>query len=706
MVATSTVRAAVSEEKTSQNLPSERYEALIRVSQAIRAHHDPETLFRAMAKELRRVVRFDGIVVARYDQTSDEVVWSACEICGQDESVNAPHLPAAESIEKFVYDRQEPVVIPDLAQETRFPRMVAFLREKAFQSVCALPLTTAHRRIGTITVAGRMADAYCAEEVRFLSLVADQVALAIDDALNFQASQVAQAHLQRKNDRLKLLLELNNTIASNLELHDLLQAISAALRPVMQCDGVGVALPDRDGRYLRVHALDFPNREAAPEEIAIAIDSASPGARAYRDGELVNVLSTAADAANPAVGFEGVQSQCHIPLISHNRRLGLLSLARLSAAPFSPKDMEFLGLIARQVAIAVENALAYQEIAELKDRLSEEKIYLQDEIRSELNFDEIIGRSAALRRVLQEVETVAPTDSTVLIYGETGTGKELIARAIHNLSTRGKNAFVKLNCAAIPTGLLESEMFGHEKGAFTGAVAQRIGRFELANHGTVFLDEIGEIPLELQPKLLRVLQEREFERLGNSRTLHTDARLIAATNRDLAVMVDEQKFRADLFYRLNVFPVQIPSLRERPDDIPLLVRHFVQHFARRMGKAIDTIPSETMNALVRYHWPGNIRELQNLVERAVILSSGPVLRVPLNDLQAQPSPAAGGRKIETMEEAERRHVLTALEAADWVISGPKGAAVALGLKRSTLQARMEKLGIRRARAAAPVQSGR
>jgi formate hydrogenlyase transcriptional activator len=401
---------------------------------------------------------------------------------------------------------------------------------------------------------------------------------------------------------------------------------------------------------------------------------------------------------------EGIRSLCHIPLVSRNRTLGVLGLARLTPIPFSPKDLEFLRLVANQVAIAVENALAYDEIAELKDRLAQEKVYLQDEIRSELNFEEIVGRSAALRRVLQDIETVAPTDSTVLIYGETGTGKELVARAIHDLSTRGKNAFVKLNCAAIPTGLLESEMFGHEKGAFTGAVAQRIGRFELAHRGTVFLDEIGEIPLELQPKLLRVLQEREFERLGSSRTMTSDARLIAATNRDLTKMVEDREFRADLFYRLNVFPVEVPPLRERRDDIPLLVRHFVQQFSRRMGKSVDTIPSETMNVLVRYHWPGNIRELQNLVERAVILSSGPTLRVPIDALHVPATPAAAQRQGGTLEEAERGHILNALEAADWVISGPKGAASKLGLKRSTLQARMEKLGIRRARAAAPAQS--
>jgi formate hydrogenlyase transcriptional activator len=429
----------------------------------------------------------------------------------------------------------------------------------------------------------------------------------------------------------------------------------------------------------------------------VPADGDSQIARVFRTGEMVS----ATDDLDPMIRAEGVQSLCHIPLISRNRTLGVLGLARLDPIAFSARDLDFLKLVANQVAIAVENALAYDEIAELKDRLAQEKVYLEDEIRSELNFDEIVGRSSALRSVLQDIETVAPTGSTVLIYGETGTGKELIARAIHNLSTRGKNAFVKLNCAAIPTGLLESEMFGHEKGAFTGAVAQRIGRFELANRGTVFLDEIGEIPLELQPKLLRVLQEREFERLGSSRTLTSDARLIAATNRDLNTMVEDRTFRADLFYRLNVFPVQVPPLRERQDDIPLLVRHFVQQFSRRMGKVVDTIPTETMNALVRYHWPGNIRELQNLVERAVILSTGPVLRVPIDDLHLQPAPAAANRKAGTLEEAERRHILEALDAADWVISGPKGAAITLGLKRSTLQARMEKLGIRRARAAAP-----
>jgi formate hydrogenlyase transcriptional activator len=386
--------------------------------------------------------------------------------------------------------------------------------------------------------------------------------------------------------------------------------------------------------------------------------------------------------------------------------LGTFGVVKYQDNAFAGDDIEFLTQIANQVAIAVENAVAYGEIRELKDQLSKEKLYLEDEIRAEMNFAEIIGNSTSLRRVLKRVETVAPTDSTVLIYGETGTGKELIARAIHDLSPRRSKPFVKLNCAAIPTGLLESELFGHEKGAFTGAIAQRIGRFEVANGGTIFLDEVGEIPLELQTKLLRVLQEREFERLGSSRTLRTDARLIAATNRDLEAMVSEQKFRSDLFFRLNVFPVHVPPLREREGDIPLLVRHFTQHFSKRMNKVFETIPSATMDALCQYHWPGNIRELQNVIERAVIISAGPVLGFDVDDLKfSRDSHAREGATIsksatkgalgDILKETQREQILKALEQCNWVVAGPDGAAARLGMKRSTLHLRMQKLGISR-----------
>ena len=526
--------------------------------------------------------------------------------------------------------------------------------------------------------------------------LADRTALAIDDALTHEASRAGQAELRSKNERLKLLLDLNNAVVSNLDLRDLLRAIASSVRHVMKCDSVGVALPDPDDQRLRIHAVDFPEGKGLIREESKVPSADGPTSRAFRKSETIALDAHALaglDAGDLAVA-EGFRALCDIPLVSRNRALGVLCLGRLHNSPFTGDEVEFLRQVAAQIAIAVKNALAYRQIADLKDKLAQEKLYLEDEIRSQMNFDSIVGSSAALQKVLRQVETVAPTDSTVLIYGETGVGKELVARAIHNLSSRSRNAFVKLNCAAIPTGLLESEMFGHEKGAFTGAIAQRIGRFELAHEGSVFLDEVGEIALELQPKLLRVLQEREFERLGSSRTLRTNARLIASTNRDLAAMVKEQKFRMDLYYRLDVFPVHVPPLRERHGDIPLLVRHFVQQFARRMNKSIDTIPSETMNVLVRYEWPGNIRELQNLLERAVILSAGPVLKVPLADLQTQPmSPAAG--KQETLEEAERRTILDALQRSNWVVSGRKGAAALLGLKRTTLQWRMDKLGIRR-----------
>jgi formate hydrogenlyase transcriptional activator len=401
---------------------------------------------------------------------------------------------------------------------------------------------------------------------------------------------------------------------------------------------------------------------------------------------------------------------CLIPLVSRGQVLGILSILRTTETQFTPEDVDLLTQASGQIAIAVENALAYRQISELKDKLALEKLYLEEEIRIEMNFESIVGNSPALKCVLELVETVAPSDSTVLLFGETGTGKELIARAIHERSRRKDSTLVKLNCAAIPTGLLESELFGHEKGAFTGAITQRVGRFELANRGSIFLDEIGEIPLELQPKLLRVLQEREFERLGGTRTLRTDARLIAATNRDLKSMVEEQKFRSDLYYRLNVFPIRVPALRERKGDIPLLVRHFVKEFSRRNQRVIDTIPSETMQALIRYHWPGNIRELQNVIERAVLISKSPILNVSLAELEPEPNSVPSLSPVSPrsppqenlqgmVEWTERNQILRALEETNGVVSGPNGAAARLGVKRSTLQHKMRRLGIRLSRTA-------
>jgi formate hydrogenlyase transcriptional activator len=520
--------------------------------------------------------------------------------------------------------------------------------------------------------------------------------------------QTTQAELRSEKNRLKLLLDLNNSIVSNLELRDLLRVISASVRRVMRCDSVGVNLPDPETGELKLYALDFPRAKGFLREQMLRPPDSLPG-RVFSTGQpltfnLPDTLLPNPEADLHLLEGEDLQSGCWLPLISRDRVLGVLGLSRLDATPFSPEDVLFLMQVASQVAIAAENALAYGQIAELKDKLAQEKLYLEDEIRTDANFEEIVGKSPELQRVLKLVETVAPTDSTALIYGETGTGKELIARAIHNLSPRSSKTFVKLNCAALPAGLLESELFGHERGAFTGAVTERIGRLELANLGTLFLDEVGEIPLEIQPKLLRVLQEREFERLGSTRTIRTDVRLIAATNRDLAAMVQEQKFRSDLFFRLDVFPVQLPPLRERSDDIPLLVRHFAEEFSRRLKRPIDTISSEAMKALCQYHWPGNIRELQNVIERAVILSSGPSLRVPFADLQPRTTPApvsddASARSRRRtpvrsiLTEVDRNQIIHALEETGGRVGGPNGAAARLGLKRTTFITRMKKLGI-------------
>jgi formate hydrogenlyase transcriptional activator len=463
----------------------------------------------------------------------------------------------------------------------------------------------------------------------------------------------------------------------------------------MPHDAAALALYDESSKELRLTALDFPAHEepCAPGEV-IPLEGTHAGL-AFTTRE--PVLSDYRETEDPRLACSGLKSGCTAPLLFRDRTLGVLSIKSLRENAFSREDAELLGQVAKQVAIAVENALAYREIETLKNKLEGEKLYLEEEIRTEYNFEEIIGKSATLKRVLQGVETVAGTDSTVLIYGETGTGKELIAHAIHNLSQRSERTLVKVNCAAIPTGLLESEFFGHEKGAFTGAIDRRIGRFELANEGTIFLDEVEDIPLELQSKLLRVLQEQEFERLGSSRTLRVSVRVVAATNSDLSELVAEKKFRSDLFYRLNVFPINVPPLRERPEDIPLLVHFFANKFAQQMKKRIESVPKETMAALTNYHWPGNIRELQNLVERGVILSRGSSLEIPLAELKNSPKSANHSNGSTVLEVVERDHILRILGESNWVIGGTAGAAARLGLNRTTLNNRMRKLGIKRPR---------
>jgi formate hydrogenlyase transcriptional activator len=684
-----------------------RYESLVGVSNAIGTHRDPQELFGALVRELHRVVRFDCVGVYVRDQKSN--TFRRHFVDAETEAIITPDpdLAMEESDAWWVYQNQKPLITSLETHDARFSKLHEIMKKYGIQCVCTLPLTTAHSKVGTLTFGSKALDIYTAEEVHFLSAVAEQIALAYDNALHFDAAQASQQQLLKKNERVGLLLELTNHLVSNLEFRDLLRAVVASTRRVMGCDGVGITLPDTDSNHLRIYAMDFAfSDESVHEESLVRIDEDISGA-VFRTGKpWCGSVQEARRLGMKDTAQAEAGTVCVLPLVSRSRVLGVFGVVKYQDNAFTGDDIEFLSQIGNQVAIAVENALAFGQIRELKDQLSKEKLYLEDEIRTEMNFAQIIGNSASLRRVLKNVETVAPTDSTVLIYGETGTGKELIARAIHDLSPRRAKPFVKLNCAAIPTGLLESELFGHEKGAFTGAIAQRIGRFEVANGGTIFLDEIGEIPLELQTKLLRVLQEREFERLGSSRTLRTDARLIAATNRDLEAMVSEQKFRSDLFFRLNVFPVHVPPLREREGDIPPLVRHFTQQFSRRMNKLIETIPSATMDALCRYHWPGNVRELQNVIERAVIISTGPALSVDVADLKfpkagrvveemTPPKWPTNGGLHDLLEQSERQQILKALEQCDWVVAGPKGAATHLGMKRSTLQQRIRKLGIAR-----------
>ena len=497
----------------------------------------------------------------------------------------------------------------------------------------------------------------------------------------------------------RTLLAVSEAIVSHRDLTALFHDLANRLHQLLPFDYLCLILHDAATNTVRMPVLEASEAILLQPWTGHPVEE-EPGGWVWQNQKALIVPNLAEEKRWPQfrqrVQPYQIHSLCLLPLTTAWRSLGVLGVACQQVAAYSATDRDFLEQVAKQVAVAVENALAFDQIEELKEKLEKEKVYLEEEIRTEHNFKEIIGESTALRRVLKEVEKVASTDSTVLIHGETGTGKELIARALHDLSPRRERTFVKLNCAAIPMGLLESELFGHEKGAFTGAISQRVGRFELAHKGTLFLDEIGDIPMEVQPKLLRVLQEQEFERLGGTRTIRVDVRLVVATNRDLARMAAQGQFRTDLYYRLNVFPVLLPPLRERREDIPMLVRHFTHQFARRLGRRIETIPAEVMNALVRYPWPGNVRELQNVIERAVILSPGPDLEIPIAGLLpgTAVTDESSGAPV-TLADAERDQIVRALQATNWVVGGPHGAAARLGLTRSNLQWKMKKLGISR-----------
>ncbi|MEP7340403.1 MAG: sigma 54-interacting transcriptional regulator [Acidobacteriota bacterium] len=677
----------------------DRLQLLLEINNAVVSALDLRQLMETISPCLRRVVHHDFAGLLVYDPESDQLRAHALDF-PNGPMTEGVHFSMEGTPSGLAFRSRQTVLVNRQRLETfSSSPLVKLLRAEGVQSGCSLPLLSHDRALGVLTLMSQRDDNFTEEQAELLTQIAGQIAIAVDNALNFERARKAEQEATHQSDRLGTVLQINNAVVSQLDLRELLQVVSRSLRRAMHNDTTGVALYDPESNKLRVVMTDFPEQMNLVEEsYLIALEGSAMGV-AFTSGEPVFLdqfdLEKFPSEFTRRSYEAGLRSACNIPLIARGRKLGALGVASKRPGAFSAEDKELLCQSANQIAIAVENALAFREIEMLKNKLASEKYYLEDEIRTQHNFEELIGESQTFRRILKQVETVAPTGSTVLICGETGTGKELIARAIHDLSDRRERTLVKINCAAIPTGLLESELFGHERGAFTGAISQRIGRFELAHRGTLFLDEVGDIPLELQPKLLRVLQEQEFERLGSTRTQKVDARLIAATNCDLERMVADRKYRSDLFYRLNVFPITIPPLRERREDIPALTRFFTQRYARRLKRQITAIPSEVMVALTRYSWPGNVRELEHFIERAVILTRGSDLEVSLAELKS--SEPVITTEIATLQDAERDHILRALEETNWVISGPQGAAARLGMKRSTLQSRMQKLGISRQR---------
>ena len=820
--------------ETDLRTKNDRLKLLLNLTSQITSNLKLHELLRAVSSNIREVMQCDAVFISLVDSASgtprlyvldfpqskglikEEIVYTVSRVGKR----------VLETLKPSVADLSDPAAVPPEI----YDRVIA----EGLKSACLIPLVNRGRVLGGLVVARKIETSFTPADVEFLSQASGQIAIAIENAFAFQ-------EVSGLRDRLQLLLNLTTKITSSLDLRKVLRAVAANVRELIHADAVAVSLPDAPSGKFRVFAVDFPHgRGVIKEELLY-----TPGAASRKAADTMKpVVGCATDVderesseVRNIAAAEGMKAFCLIPLVSRGRFLGILSILRTTETPFTPEDVDLLTQASGQIAIAVENALAYHEISELKNKLAQEKLYLEEEekklrelietipthawtalpdgsedfvnrywqeysglsveesaglgwqaavhpadlkghlekwrtslatgepfenevryrcaadgqyrwflaravplrdalgkilkwygistdiedrkraeeeIRCEMNFENIVGSSSPLKHVLELVEIVAPNDSTVLLLGETGTGKELIARAIHDQSRRKDRTFVKLNCAAIPTGLLESELFGHEKGAFTGAITQRIGRMELADQGTLFLDEVGDIPIEIQPKLLRALQEREFERLGSTHTRRANIRLIAATNRDLEKMIADREFRSDLYYRLNVFPIRVPPLRERKEDIPPLVSYFVQKFARQMQKKIDSIPPVVMGGLTTWEWPGNIRELENFIERAVILTRGRSLEPPLGELRKRNTvelPQVADRKVEPLvgeranlqndktsiaddyERKQRDEIIRALAGCKGRVGGADGAAACLGVNRTTLLARMKKFGI-------------
>ena len=677
----------------------DRYRTLLDASSTLADQPTIKAVLHSLRDVLSSISRLHGTEL--YVLDDDEQSLHVLEF---DRDPDAPAFKIGTKVSRIgavarVLEEQKPVFIPDTSQEMlQHPELAPFAAEVVGRTSYLFPVSAAQKRYGFLAVTKLQGQEFAPEDVELLRSLASHVAVAVECALARDNAELYQRQVVKERDRLRLLLEINNHIVSKLDINELFRSASASIRSYFRNDFTGFWLIDKQSNQLECAALDFPSGKGSLT--AVLKSELSDTDHEKLRAHVPELLSVEEFERLPAaiverLKAESIDSMAIAPMVTANGPLGVMSLGSRQPDNFGQQDLDLLSQISTQIALAVDNAIAHGRLTEARDRLEEERLYLESEIRSEYNFEDIVGKSAALRKVLDQVAIVAPTGSTVLLHGETGTGKELFARAIHNLSPRRERTFVRLNCAAIPSGLVESELFGHEKGAFTGALMQKKGRFELADHGTLFLDEIGDISLELQPKLLRALQEHEFERLGNSKTIRVDVRLIAATHRDLQAMIRNNQFREDLFYRLNVCPIEIPPLRERREDIPLLVHYFVLRHSRQMQKRVKSVPKQAMEALVNADWPGNIRQLENFIERCVIFTQGDELNVLRAELK-KPSVRSVASAAPSFEQAERQAIIDALTAASGRIAGMGGAAERLGLKRTTLQNKMSKLNISRA----------
>jgi formate hydrogenlyase transcriptional activator len=686
-------------------LEANRYRILVGVSSALASQPDIHAVLHSVAALLSKVVRFDSVTLLLTKEQDGVAQVYALERGAEDPAIEiGTEVPFEGTAIATAMGEQQPIFVPDTKTEIlKIPALAQYASLKGVKCAYIFPFSSTRRKLGVLIFGATGHEQYGAEDIELMSLVAKHVSVALESALALKVAERYRSELERERqeleterDRLKLLLQINNHTVTHLDVNELLRAASVSIRKFFKNAFTGFWLFAQGTSQLQCISLDFPGSSGFIENIQSPSLSESelegmrtraPKIWGHKEiEELPSFLSQPLRA-------ESIISLVSVPLVGATNLLGMISLGNRRKDAFSQLDFDLLSQIANQISLALESALAYGRLNVSRNRLEDERHYLESEIRSQYNFEDIVGNSPTLKKVLDQVAIVAQTDATVLLIGETGTGKELIARAIHNLSPRRDRTFVRLNCAAIPQGLMESELFGHEKGAFTGALVQKRGRVELAHEGSLFLDEVGDINPELQPKLLRVLQEKEFERLGSNRTVKVDVRLIAATHRDLPAMVQNGEFREDLYYRLNVFPIYIPPLRDRKEDIPQLVHYFVASLSHKMRKSIRIIPRNVMEKMISWHWPGNVRELQNFVERSVILTRDETLAAPISELSLRVPPLRSSSA--TLDAAERAIILQALRDTGGKVSGTGGAAERLGLKRTTLQGKMLRLGIRR-----------